>query len=877
MGYCDINTNKTLDMLGDILDYVENNKDSLSAKELEEINSVVMSAADGVYDKIGMVHAKAKAYINGRNSRNNLRSSGFPKELRIPFTNVRLKNIVKDGMKFTMTNLGGLSSQLRGIFRRGTYDVGVFLADSGLNEYLTEFSKAEKKRSEFEEKINKKLGRISELRTLTGQQKMGIMAHLIKINPENTENFKERLEQILSAPAKYDAMGGSENMAVADAIREVITQFGLESIETREQFMVEVYENEQFSREREMVDFVMDEFNKIMPDYFNIASMYFNTQLVMQENYTPDTIRSLSGVDVSYGGKKNAQEILDSKLVETGSKVNTSTASAGMKSVQRVIELGKDEVHSFNFIENMMRKYKDAVDDIHLTPSKHLIANYLNNPEIMNTIFSGIEEIRFVKDMVRNVMNNIEGRSIERNESERKVSRIMSSLAEYATVRALADVFQPIKQAIPSMIKTMIVLGSNPRAASTMLKPFLSPQEKNFLDMHSTASKRGISSHIGSLERDISKETSKIGQFFKIPGKSVMALSRKYLDLTLVQPDRWVAQNAWLGYYKEAVKNITGEDVDFANHELNQRAAAYANSQVDIMMNDSLSQTMGKVFSDSGNFTQQLVRRIFLPFASMQQAIRNSNMSAIHGLINSGGDMKDDSFEIVGGKSFKGRAVSTIAANLAEIAIFNGIRLGIGHFMQNIVERHISNLIKLYYRDEEDEILDKLKRSAFTNVVSDLAPVPAIDLAFFYAFNSIVDEDSALMDFMVKNEVFSERQNDLFYESEMGADFGTFGVLKNDITHVIELIGSLIQEDEYFAVGAPSKNRSLSAREKGQLQIILGSMFVNLFLPLASVQTSLERIQRRIKYDDSFSTPENVLTRDSISSDVLKRQDELKN
>lgn len=836
MNVCDINDRAIDKKLSDIYDYIVSNRENMTIKELEDVNAVLNAIDEGITDNLGKLHAKASAHIATRNSMKNLRSSGIASGKLTKDS--KGSDFIRQKAMGIMKLFGSTSAIFRGLFRRGKFDSGIFLADSGVDAFQSAVVRVESKVAEKEKQLQKLIGRVSSLRTISGQQKLGVIAHLIKINPDNQNNWEERVQQVIDAAEKYRKRGNKHDLAVAVALERVIDEFDLENIKTREDFMEKVFNNEKYSEEKKVLDFMIEMFNEIMPEHQRVASMYFNTMLTPQQNYTPDTI--LKGNQYKYEQQrgKTIADFLDNSLSEPGSKISTESKSKAINEVQKVVELKEGDVHDFRILSNAMLKYKDALLDIETTESLHHMNQYLSDGEAMETIFQNQEEVRFARSAIDNLVRNVKGRAYEDSDSLDFVRSASSLVAEFSTIRGLGSLSQPIKQVVPAFLKTMIMVR-NPKLIASMMRPF-SGAEVGFLNAYSTTNYRGVTSQMGSLDRDVRKEVGYAGQVANIGVRGVANLGRMYLDKLLVNPDKAVANRAFLAYYKQYIKDTEGRDVDFSSEKPNTRAIGFANSQVDLMMNSSLSQSMGSLFS-SQNVGLQLLRRLVMPFASMQQANRNSIMSASHALVSSGYKIDKNSVEIVGG-SFKFNALATLGANIGEIALFNGIRYFLGKSIAVAAAPKLAELIKLAYPYDEDEFEDRLMKSSLTAIASDVVPLPGLDFVTLSLINSLVDEDTALMEHLYKIDVFNERQADLFYDPEIG--YGLYGVAIDDGAFMAELIKSLYTETKGFRSDIP-----LSEAEKNQVESILLLSAISYLTP-SDMNSTIKRLFKEIKYYD---------------------------
>lgn len=138
MNICNIDDKNLSEKLNVVLEYINENAESFDENKINEIGGILDSVDVGVLDKFGSLYTEAQAYINGKNSRVNLRSSGLPAS-----TGRFISESYKKFAKSQMQLLGSMSSIYRRLFRRGELDAGIFLADSGLDAFARGTARAE--------------------------------------------------------------------------------------------------------------------------------------------------------------------------------------------------------------------------------------------------------------------------------------------------------------------------------------------------------------------------------------------------------------------------------------------------------------------------------------------------------------------------------------------------------------------------------------------------------------------------------------------------------------------------------------------------------------------------------------------------------------
>jgi hypothetical protein len=150
---------------------------------------------------------------------------------------------------------------------------------------------------------------------------------------------------------------------------------------------------------------------------------------------------------------------------------------------------------------------------------------------------------------------------------------------------------------------------------------------------------------------------------------------------------------SWFSYYKKSLKQQgLSTNIDWKNHEKNDKAFAYANSMIDKNQNASDSDLTGNIYS-SKKAGVRIVRNIIAPFSSFTMNSKARIHSDLLNMFNWKSDGAKASLD----------SLRSLMAGLAEVVAFNTLQKGIKAF---IIYEIASSL---FGGDEDDEEYKKLK------------------------------------------------------------------------------------------------------------------------------------------------------------------------
>jgi hypothetical protein len=316
--------------------------------------------------------------------------------------------------------------------------------------------------------------------------------------------------------------------------------------------------------------------------------------------------------------------------------------------------------------------------------------------------------VKSMKDLVKNVRN----KKIDPSpEYVRSMAKGLDKFSRYGTIQALNKVDQIFRQSIPTMGTTFLNSGGR-LGISEVLDP---RWRKLISESGLPVAIRGIDANVldfNSLKVELEKpKGNAVGKV----AQSVSDYQDKQMKWFLGNSDKAANWASWIAYYKKGLADQGIKGVDISNHELNKKAANYAQDMVDKYQGASLRALDGNVFTDKSSLSK-VIRNTTIPLAkfSINQKTRLYNDIRVLA--------KSDSW----GK-FAGNLPSagvSMASAVAEVYVFNSVK--------NFFKRQLEDGVDMFMGYEEDEEEKKKRDEKETrldvlNYGSSVSPLPTSD------------------------------------------------------------------------------------------------------------------------------------------------------
>lgn len=497
---------------------------------------------------------------------------------------------------------------------------------------------------------------------------------------------------------------------------------------------------------QEAVEFISNKFDGYFEEVKDVAEGMYNIILQQDELYTPDMFRDISGepinveaasqtVDMPYNmlNKKQVGTLMENQRIPNlpGYDVKNNDASG----VDRILKLDFD-ASAFNALE------KTLLD----TYTAKAVAQYSGfvSSKDFKKLFDNAEDEKLFKEIMNYYINNERGK-VGYGSDLQGVLKVTNALKKFATYRALGSATAVVKQAASALVNTSLNLANDPYALGEVFKALNVFNTKYAEDVQGFINRnggeinlRGAESiaDIKSAERllkeskyqfvsDVIDTSDKAGRFFM---------------KSLTKGDVPLARASWWGYYIHALKKAGKpyKNVDWSKAEVDKDAASYANNEVSINQNASMTSTLGKLYSSKDPIRKLLTTMVF-PYTSF--------------LINAKGRLKTDITVLtskLATQEDKNAAMRSIAATLAELPAYIGLSASFNWALTSLAYSIIG-----YDEDEEEKLLRQKRYTelAATRIITDLlSPFPNVgDAATVAGFNALLRKAQETED-MTKEE-----------------------------------------------------------------------------------------------------------------------------
>jgi hypothetical protein len=572
--------------------------------------------------------------------------------------------------------------------------------------------------------------------------------------------------------------------------------------------------------------------------YDQIADVSLNTYNTILEkdfNYNPDKYIKLQG------------EVPDVQLTSDKSAFHTNSGlykekSSGLMEAQVPNNLPKSRVLDFSFDHNNSNSLYDVLADINTASAIRQVESAINSDSFKQVVEKS-EDRTLLKERINLYVDNIRRKRIVDSDELSDAVKKLNSLARVGAGMALADPLQVVKQFIPVMFGTLANAGTFNVAAFTDLN------KMKFIDESGYAiANRGVESQaqVESINKLIEKATDSNDS--KKALEYIRQASDMWLKIFLVKPDVAIARASWLAYYEKSLKEqgIDISTIDYKNHELNQKAANYAQRSVDRQQNISDVDLQGKIFSSTDPVRKSVISSL-MPFASFRM---NQTMRMMSDVINL--TSKSD----VVSKEDKAIAARSLAGFGVEMATFKAIA-GVSSFFLGSIA------LSMMGKDEDDEARKKrwanTWKGQLTGTVSDVfSPLPLLDNLVTYGVGTAqdilkVDEDSSFR--IYKDSAIKT----------IAKSLGMYGIALDKASQVAELI-SIAESGKYK--DDFGREKYITTEDQGNLKaLIIPSILISSGItPIGpSGSTIIRNAVKFAKKESSTLAPEVKSEKDRVS------------
>lgn len=692
----------------------------------------------------------------------------------------------------------------------------------GLRTLSNEASRAKTEANNIDkayvQKFDKKKPNGKDFRNVENVFERGIYAHLKRTVKGTAEQvateFNRRKEQV---ELTIDALLKSED--------EKLVKRGkiLESIFSRMQDATNISEVEAVIDpiNKDAVNWWTTIYDKYYPEVKKIASSVYNTVLEDDVNYTPD----------------NYEKIVESEETDVD-KVKTFKMAFDFLNQQKSGTLMKNNyikgipqnrVISFDFDYNNSSAFGKMLTDIRTAPSMLQYKGFVQSPSFKK-IYPNAQDRQVIQDKLNYYVNEVRSKNVATGSVDaKKFAKVIQAVSRYGTSRALGSFTAGIKQAGTALMNTSIALANDPKSVTKGISLLFNKDAQAFLENSGYGiANRGLESQtaIESANRVI--EQTDVNSANKV-ADAIAKAGKIYLEYSLKNGDVLAARASWYAYYLHDLKKqgIDTTNIDWKNHELNKKAANYAEDQINLQQNVSDASMMGK-FLTSKNPYVTITRSMVLPFSSFIFNAKDKITTDITILTSKNSNDLD-----------KIDAAKSLAATGAEMIMFEALAATVSSAI--VIG---ANSILGIEEDEEDreKRRDQYFKSAVTRFATDvLSPIPNLgDKAIVSLINKLLDLAQSDLDEEDKFKLFEYKP-----QSEIDAMLNIVGGIPEVAAKPLVDMGDTIYKitsDSY--IDRFGNEIELSYEDKSKLMYVLA---VELIAATNILPAEIVRLNEKVK------------------------------
>jgi hypothetical protein len=596
---------------------------------------------------------------------------------------------------------------------------------AGLNEIIKGVVQRkviiEQFRKEIHDKYkDKKIGN-DNVFTAKSANLLGIIANLYRQTSDAKKQdvyFNDRKKLLKESIDYLNSSENEDDQKQGQLLEEIYNELGIENATSGQ----EVFNNADPVAQDIINDFI-NKFKEYYPTFSKIAQEQFNIMLGQDNNYTPDSWRSV-GKEVksssdklfSKNGFRTNMDIVDTEATGRFTKpIYLSTLPKRNGKVNRI--------PSYDFFQNNMDALAETINTVKTANGINQYVGFVDSPDF-NKLITDEASRNFFKDRVDyNVsLFKMDEKIGKRKGITKGIVDLLKIPTKLGTTVGLSSAQAVLAQSLPILTNTgvnlrnpLYLLLATQYAGNKDMRDFLNNLDYGITERGSSA-QTNIDYADNMLERGDYSTAEKTLETLK-------KASRFWVEKVLVGTDVLTAKTTWMAYYMDelAQQGINPMSINWADHEVNEKAAKYAERMVEREQNLNLAEAGGKLWSSKDSRVR--VARMTMPFASFTTSQKDkikTNMAVL---------FMDNNLAT---KEEKIAAAKSLVASLGEQYVFNGIK----SLITGGIATGAYNIVKKKETEEEKKIREQ---KALYQKVSDI----------YEAFNGSVDflekESSAII------------------------------------------------------------------------------------------------------------------------------------
>ena len=469
-------------------------------------------------------------------------------------------------------------------------------------------------------------------------------------------------------------------------------------------------------KNKEAVEWWTSKWDKHYPTLRDVSLNVYNQELNADNNYNPIIYKNMK--DDSNIEEDPFQNGAFASFVDN---VPSKKSGTLMKAVP-VKDLPTGKYIDLNFDYNNINTMDKALTDINTAKYIRQAKSFLNS-DAHNKIFSSKEDADLSKKRIASYVRRARG--LERVDPTEfgKFRQMFNELSRLIVSRSLGSVFQPLKQTLPALTNTLMNAGGYIKFSDNN-----DPDIRDFINRSERAiANRGLESDALIESNDkLLLNAQKKGGFDKTLA-AIKKINESYLKLLVAKPDGYAARLSFMAYYRQSLneQGVDPSKIDWKSHDLNNRAADYAQHMVDLQQNVSDRDLQGDIMA-SKDAKVVFLRNMVMPLSSF---IMNQKARMYSDFINS--TSKSNTSQD------KAKARRSLVALAGEIAVYNGI-LYSSQLLMNTVADSLSGIQPS--EEEKKKRAESAAKTTMTNVVNDIiSPFPIFNVGIDKGVNAVMN------------------------------------------------------------------------------------------------------------------------------------------
>lgn len=527
---------------------------------------------------------------------------------------------------------------------------------------------------------------------------------------QNQQRFEERkslieqnIERLLSSQDETDRELGNLYKGVYDKILADSKNIG------------EV-DSKVDPKNAQAVQWWTSQWDKHYPELRDVSLNVYNQELSADNNYNPDIYKNMND-----DSNVEQDPFQNGAFASYADNLPTKKSGTLIKTVP-VKTLPDGKYIDLNFDYNNINTMDKALTDINTAKYIRQAKSFLNS-DAHNKLFSSKDDADLSRKRIASYVKRTRG--LERVDPTEfgKFRQAFNELSRLVVSRSLGSVFQPLKQTVPALTNTLINAGGYIKFSDNN-----NPDIRDFINRSGRAiAYRGIESDALIESNDkLLLNAQKKGGFDKMLS-AVKKMNEAYLKNLVAKPDGYAARLSFMAYYRQALQEqgIDPSKIDWKSHEVNDKAADYAQHMVDLQQNVTDRNMQGEIMA-SRDAKVVFMRNMVMPLSNF---IMNQKARMYSDFVNATSKTNTS--------QDKAKARRSLVALSGEMAMYNAI-LYSSQLLMNTIADSLSGVEPS--EEEKKKREEDAAKTTMTNIVNDIiSPFPLTNVPIDNGINAFMN------------------------------------------------------------------------------------------------------------------------------------------